>query len=124
MGVISAGMGGSSWSIRVVRAVISTDSFWRSQNKCRGAGRFSSGIRIPLFRIVFQDGGWLLVTSRHLTFPLPDDAERLPCGCVAATIGDRFVYQPCSLNCHWYKYVMDQAAEMSIPAVIREGEFS
>jgi hypothetical protein len=42
-------------------------------------------------------------------------AQRLPCGCVMDTVGDAFVYQPCSLNCEYYLYVVQQSKKLGKP---------
>jgi hypothetical protein len=44
-----------------------------------------------------------------------DRAVRLPCGCVIDTVGDAFVMQPCSLDCHYFRYAMDEAKRQGKP---------
>lgn len=45
----------------------------------------------------------------------PKGAETLPCGCVIDTVGDAFVMQPCSPDCEYYLYAMEQAAAKGTP---------
>jgi hypothetical protein len=34
--------------------------------------------------------------------------DHLPCGCVMEAFGKTLIYTPCDLNCHYYKYAMEQ----------------
>lgn len=46
----------------------------------------------------------------------PDSgATRLPCGCVIDTVGDAFVMQPCSLDCHYFRYAMAESKRQGKP---------
>lgn len=40
---------------------------------------------------------------------------RLPCGCVIDTVGQTFVMQPCSLDCHYFRYAMAEAERQGKP---------
>lgn len=46
---------------------------------------------------------------------MPDDFERLPCGCVMGSIGDAFVYIPCSVLCKFYLHAVDLAKQAGKP---------
>lgn len=46
---------------------------------------------------------------------LSGTAKTLPCGCVMDTVGDAFVYQPCSPDCQYYLYVQQQQKKKNMP---------
>lgn len=37
------------------------------------------------------------------------ETTNLPCGCVMTVGGDLFSYTPCSLDCYYYKFVVEEA---------------
>lgn len=41
--------------------------------------------------------------------------ERLPCGCQFGVVNNAFVYEPCSLDCEWYKFVLAEAQRQGKP---------
>lgn len=45
--------------------------------------------------------------------------ERLPCGCVCGTIGDAFVYMPCSLLCEFYLYAVAESKRQGKPLITK-----
>ena len=47
------------------------------------------------------------------------NVETLPCGCQMGQAGEAFVFIPCSLLCPWYRYVVDQSAELGRPLETR-----
>lgn len=34
--------------------------------------------------------------------------QKLPCGCQFDNVGDAFVFEPCSLDCEYYLYVIEE----------------
>jgi len=47
-----------------------------------------------------------------------DTTERLPCGCVVATVGDAFVMRPCSLGCEYYLFAVAETKRQDKPLVL------
>jgi hypothetical protein len=37
------------------------------------------------------------------------DITTLPCGCVMYNLGNKLVYEPCSLTCEVYAYFLEEA---------------
>lgn len=50
------------------------------------------------------------------------DTERLPCGCVVATDVINGVktlsYMPCSVDCRYYQWFLDEAAQQGKPTTV------
>ncbi len=57
---------------------------------------------------------------------LQGQSERLPCGCVIANRivdGDRqFVCEPCSLDCEYFRYMIEESERRGNPVEYRNGQ--
>lgn len=43
-----------------------------------------------------------------------NSVEVLPCGCSMSTVGKTFLYEPCSLTCEYYLYMLSVAEEQNL----------
>lgn len=49
------------------------------------------------------------------------DDFTLDCGCKGYSVGDAFVFEPCSNDCQWAKFVEQEAARQGKPVEHIEG---
>lgn len=42
-------------------------------------------------------------------------ATTLPCGCRMSTVGDAFVFEPCSPSCEYYLYALNESKRQGKP---------
>lgn len=49
----------------------------------------------------------------------PNTMERLPCGCRHGTdeVTEAFIYEPCSMDCEFYLYVLEESKRQGKPTV-------